>query len=85
MTLLCVRLGGGTTRRVWPTRACAAQFGHERAVRLLAAAGGHLEDRNEHAQTALHIASMFGREACCLALVAAGADLNARDNDDVRA
>ena len=60
-----------------------AQFGHEQAGRLLANAG-HLEERNEHGQSALHIAAMFGKDACCLALIQAGAQLDARDSDDVR-
>ena len=66
-----------------PLSSPPVQFGHERAGRLLAGAG-HLEERNEHGQTALHIAGMFGKDACCLALIQAGAQLDARDSDDVR-
>ena len=32
----------------------------------------------------MHIAAMFGKDACCLALIQAGAQLDARDSDDVR-
>ena len=41
-----------------------------------------LEDKDGHGRTALHFAAGRGREAAAAALIAAGADMNARDQND---
>ena len=74
MAVAGVGTGGVDTRGTQKTEAQVVE-----SVRLLLAAGGRVNDADRQGRTALHAAAQFGFNEVIRALVAAGAELQAKD------